>query len=221
VKEINDQGVVVSSSGSETSIPTRTVLWAAGVKASPLGGLLQQRADAELDRGGRVLVRSDCSLPNHPEILVIGDLAAHRDLNGNPLPGLAPVAMQQGAYVGRMIGKHLRGETVQPFQYVDKGTLATIGRNRAVASFRKLRFGGFVAWIVWLFVHLLYLVGFQNRVLVVIQWAFHYFTYNRKARLIVATGPTSSASNHSYDCCAPIIWSREGEVNRACDTTRH
>ena len=124
---------------------------------------------------------------------VIGDMAAHRDLNGNQLPGLAPVAMQQGAYVGRLIGRHLRGETGQPFHYVDKGTLATIGRNRAVARFRKLRFSGFVAWIVWLFVHLLYLVGFQNRVLVVIQWAFHYFTYNRKARLIVATGPTISA----------------------------
>jgi NADH dehydrogenase len=202
VKEINDQGVVVSTSGSETFIPTRTVLWAAGVKASPLTGLLEQRAGAELDRSGRVLVRPDCSLPDYSEIFVIGDMAAYRDSNGNQLPGLAPVAMQQGAYVGNLVGKRLRGVTVRPFHYVDKGTLATIGRNRAVASFGKLRFSGFAAWIVWLFVHLLYLVGFQNRVLVLIQWGFHYFTYSRKARLIVPAGQLVSARSPSYDYCS-------------------
>ncbi len=200
VKEIIDQGVVVSTSGSETFIPARTVLWAAGVKASPLGGLLQQRAGAELDRSGRVLVRPDCSLPNHSEVFVIGDMAAYRDSNGNHLAGLAPVAMQQGAYVGHLLGKRLRGKTAQPFHYVDKGALATIGRNRAVASFGKVRFSGFVAWIIWLFVHLLYLVGFQNRLLVLIQWGFHYFTHNRKARLIVPAGPPVSARSPSYDC---------------------
>jgi hypothetical protein len=131
-------------------------------------------------------------LPKHPEIFVIGDMAACDDSNGHRLLGLAPVAMQQGAYIGRLIGKRLAGEAYQRFRYVDKGTLATIGRNQAVASFRNLRFGGFVAWVAWLFVHLLYLAGFQNRVLVAIQWAFHYFTYNRKARLIADPCPVDS-----------------------------
>jgi NADH dehydrogenase len=128
--------------------------------------------------------------------------------------------MQQGAYVGNVVGKRLRGVIARPFHYVDKGTLATIGRNRAVASFGKLRLSGFVAWIVWLFVHLLYLVGFQNRVLVLIQWGFHYFTYNRKARLIVPPGPSISATSHLHDCPAPLIRPGQGEVNRVYDTTR-
>ncbi len=200
VQSIDSRGVVVRSSGGETRIPARTVLWAAGVTANQLGRVLQHRTAATLDKSGKVLVQSDFSLPGHPEIFVIGDMAAWSDAEGRQLPGLAPVAMQQGGYVGRLIAKRLRGETSRPFRYQDKGILATIGRNQAVAYFGRLRFAGFVAWIVWLLVHLLYLVGFQNRVLVAIQWAFHYFTYNRKARLIVAGGATP-ASLHS---CAVV-----------------
>lgn len=186
VQEIDNHGVVVRTVAGEARIPARTVLWAAGVEANPLGRVLQNRAEAKLDRSGKVLVQPDCSIPGHPEIFVIGDMAAWLDTDGLQLQSLAPVAMQQGNYVGRLIARRLRGKAGKPFSYVDKGILATIGRNRAVAYFRNLRLHGFLAWIVWLFVHLLYLVGFQNRVLVSIQWAFHYFTYNRKARLIIA-----------------------------------
>ena len=123
-------------------------------------------------------------MPGHPEILVIGDLALYRHQGDKPLPGVAPVAMQQGRYAGRLIRARLRGETLPPFRYFDKGTLATIGRHHAVADFGRVRFGGFLAWLTWLFVHLMYLVGFQNRLLVFIQWAFLYLTFNRGARLI-------------------------------------
>jgi NADH dehydrogenase len=200
VKEIDDEGVIIRSSQGETRIPARTVLWAAGVKASPLGSLLHKTTGVKLDKSGKIIVEPDCSIPNHPEIFVIGDMAAYRDSHGHALPGLAPVAMQQGAYVGRLIGRRLRRAACDHFRYIDKGTLATIGRNCAVADFRGLRFDGFLAWIAWLFVHLLYLVGFQNRVLVAIQWAFHYVTYNRKARLILVGGPTGSAIAYGSAC---------------------
>lgn len=190
VLEIGDTGVLVRSGAEELWISARTVLWAAGVQASPLGRLLEREAGAVLDRGGRVAVSPDCTVPGHPEIFVIGDMARLDGADGRPLPGLAPVAMQQGDYVGRTIRARLAGRSCEPFRYIDKGSLATIGRNRAVADFGRLRFSGFLAWLVWLFVHLLYLVGFQNRVLVATQWAFHYFTYNRKARLI--TGPRAA-----------------------------
>ncbi|MCE5308055.1 MAG: NAD(P)/FAD-dependent oxidoreductase [Acidobacteriales bacterium] len=198
VKDIDDHGVLISSARGEAKIDAHTVLWAAGVEASPLGYLLKLRAGVQLDKSGKVLVQPDCSIASHPEIFVIGDLAAWRDPNGHQLPGLAPVAMQQGAYVGHLIGKRLRGETSSPFHYVDKGNLATIGRNRAVGSFRGIRFSGFWAWLTWLFVHLLYLVGFQNRLLVSIQWAFHYFTYNRRARLISPSKPVPPAADGGH-----------------------
>jgi NADH dehydrogenase len=173
-----------ASDGSTHRIAARTVLWAAGVRSSPLGRRVGEQAGAEMDRGGRVKVGPDLSVPGHPEIFIAGDLA-HYVQDGQPLPGLAPVAIQQGRYVARVIARRLRGETAPgPFRYFDKGTLATIGRDRAVGVIGKLHTQGFVAWIIWLFVHLMYLVGFQNRLLVLIQWAFYYFTFNRRARLI-------------------------------------
>jgi NADH dehydrogenase len=166
-------------------IPARTVIWAAGVQASLLGRILAAQTGTEVDRSGRLRVEADCTLAGHPEIFVIGDLADCRGRDGRSLPGLAPVAMQQGRYVAQAIRRRLRGEALPPFRYTDKGTLATIGRNHAVALFGRLHVHGRLAWLLWLFVHLLYLAGTQSRILVAIQWAFHYFTYNRNARLIL------------------------------------
>ena len=169
----------------ETWTPATVTLWAAGIAASPLGRGL----GAPTDRAGRVIVNPDLSLPGHPNVLVIGDLASAAGADGKPLPGLAPVAMQQGRAVARNIARDLAGKPRQAFRYVNHGTMATIGRAAAVADFGKIHVSGFVAWILWLFVHILYLVGFRNRLLVLIEWAWSYFTYQRSARLI--TGSTS------------------------------
>ena len=165
-------------------IRASVILWAAGVAASPLGRAL----GAPTDRAGRVLVQPDLSLPGHPEVFVIGDLAALRDKNGDMLPGVAPVAIQQGKAVAKTIAGDLRGEARKEFHYFDKGNLATIGRSAAVARIGKLHISGVIAWLTWLFVHITYLIGFRNRLLVLIQWAWSYFTYDRGARLI--TGVT-------------------------------
>jgi NADH dehydrogenase len=186
VTGIDAEGVTISVKGAEQHIPTRTVLWAAGVRGSRLGKKLAERTGAQVDRAGRVIVESDLSLPGHPEIHVIGDLAVFTHQTGKPLPGLAPVAMQQGRYVARLIEKRLRGETVGPFRYFDKGTLATIGRNKAVAQFGRFHVSGFPAWFLWVFVHLMYVVEFENRLLVLVEWVYNYITRNRGARLITS-----------------------------------
>lgn len=164
----------------DTWVPAAVTLWAAGVAASPLGKLL----GAPIDRAGRVQVQPDLSLPEHPEVLVIGDLAALADADGAPLPGVAPVAMQQGVAAAKNIVRLIKGEATQPFRYQDKGSMATIGRSAAIADFGKLRLSGFPAWLAWLFVHILFLIGFRNRLMVMIQWAWSYITYERGARLI-------------------------------------
>jgi NADH dehydrogenase len=156
------------------------------VQASLFGKILSQRAGAQLDRGGRVTVMPDCSVPGHPEIFVIGDLA-NFDSGGKPLPGVAQVAMQGGAYVARLIQKRLKGESLPPFHYMDRGILAVIGRASAVAQIGKLHLSGFVAWFIWLFIHLMNLVEFSNRVLVFVHWGFLYLTYDRGARLITGS----------------------------------
>ena len=189
VTNIDADGVTVTFGGKEERIPARTVLWAAGVKASGLGKVLAERVGAPLDRAGRVLVEPNLSVPGHPEIHVIGDLANFTHQGGKTLPGVAPVAMQQGRYVARSIQKRLRGEPVAPFHYFNKGNLATIGRNRAVAEFGKLHLSGFPAWFVWVFVHLMYLVEFENRLLVLVEWVYNYITRNRGARLITNEKP--------------------------------
>jgi len=182
----------------ETRIEAAAVLWAAGVAASPLGA----RLGAPVDRAGRVLVEPDLSVPGHPEVFVIGDLAALKDDSGKMLPGVAPVAMQQGRFVAKLISQEVEsgvpflthsarsgvGYSRPRFRYWDKGSLATIGRAAAVAQFGKLHISGFIAWLAWLFVHILFLIGFRNRLLVFIQWAWSYVTYERGARLI--TGST-------------------------------
>ncbi len=169
----------------ETRIVAPVILWAAGVAASPLG----RQLGVPVDRAGRVLVQPDLSVPGHPEVFVIGDLASLKDENGKPIPGVAPVAIQEGKYVAKTIRGELAGKPRQNFHYWDKGSLATIGRAAAIAQFGKIHISGFIAWLSWLFIHIFFLIGFRNRVLVFIQWAWSYFTYERGARLI--TGDTS------------------------------
>jgi NADH:ubiquinone reductase (H+-translocating) len=162
-------------------VPTRTVIWAAGVVASKLAGTLAELTGAEQDRAGRVTVEPDLTLPGHPEVFALGDMVR---LHDTVLPGVAPVAMQQGRYAARVVRDRIRGRNTSPFRYHDKGNLATIGRAAAVADLRGLKLSGFLAWITWLFVHLFYLVGFQNRVLVLTRWLFSFTTHGRGARLI-------------------------------------
>ena len=191
VKEVDENGVTVESPAGRERVAARTVIWAAGVMASPFGLILGKRAGATLDRNGRVSVNPDCTIPGHPEIFVIGDLARFEQ-DGKPLPGVAQVAMQQGSYSAKLIAKRLRGEPPgKPFRYFDKGELAVIGRASAVANIANLHLSGLLAWLIWLFVHLMYLVEFSNRVLVFVQWGFLYLTFNRGARLI--TGGESAA----------------------------
>jgi len=180
VKGVSEEGVQLEGE----FIPCRTVVWAAGNAASPLGKDL----GVETDRAGRVIVNADLSVPGHPDIFVIGDLAhyAHQE-DGKPLPGISPVAMQQGRYVARLILARREGREIRPFRYFDKGSMATIGRHAAVADLRGLRFNGYGAWLAWLFVHLIFLVGFRNRVLVFLQWAWSYLNFYRGARLITGT----------------------------------
>lgn len=190
VTAIDADGITVAVNGRAERIATHTVLWAAGVRASRLGKVLAERVGARLDRAGRVMVEPDLSVPGHPGIFVIGDLCCFTHQGGKPLPGVAPVAMQQGKYVARLIQRRLAGrEKPAPFHYFNKGNLATVGRNRAVAEFGKLHISGFPAWFTWVFVHLMYLVEFDNRLLVFTEWVYNYFTRNRGARLITGGQP--------------------------------
>jgi NADH dehydrogenase len=175
--EVTSEGVVLSSG---EKIPAKTVVWAAGNKASPLGASL----GVPTDRGGRVIVKPDLSIPNHPEVFVIGDMANFTLEGGTPLPGLAPVAMQQGRHVAENIEQIINGGWTRPFEYNDKGTMATIGRCAAVADTGWMRFTGFPAWLAWLFIHLLFLVSFRSKIGVLFSWAYTYLVYGRKARLI-------------------------------------
>ena len=162
------------------TIPTQTVIWAAGNTASPVLRCL----NTPLDRVGRAIVEPDCTIPGHPEVFVLGDAASFDHQEGGTLPGICPVAIQMGEYTARVIQGDLAGRPRRAFRYWDKGQLAVIGRGQAVADIWKLHFGGFLAWLVWIFVHIFFLIGFRNRVLVLLQWAWSYFTYSRGARLI-------------------------------------
>jgi len=186
---IDGESVTVSAQdGDSETIPARTVIWAAGVNASPLARQLGELTGAEVDRAGRLTVEPDLTLPGHPEVLALGDMVRVRRENGEveTLPGVAPVAMQQGRYAAKLVRARLDNKTIGPFHYRDKGNLATIGRASAVADLHFLRLSGFIAWITWLTVHLWYLVGFQNRMLVFIRWSISFFTRGRGARLITA-----------------------------------
>ena len=184
VTDIRRDSVVVREGQRSEEIPCRTALWAAGVKASFLGKVLADASGAKLDRIGRVVVETDLSLPSHPEIFVIGDLANYAHQTGSPLPGVAPVAMQEGKYVAKVIRGRLDGKAIAQFHYRDRGDLAIVGRGTAVADLRKFHLAGFFAWLAWLFVHIVNLIEFENKFLVLIQWGWAYFRRNRAARLI-------------------------------------
>lgn len=169
----------------KTRLPAAVILWAAGVAASPLG----KKLGSPLDRAGRVMVNKDLSIPDHSEVFVIGDLASLKDSKGNMLPGVAPVAIQEGQAAARNIERDIERKPRQEFKYLDKGSIATIGRAAAVAQFRKLHISGYFAWLAWLFVHIFFLIGFRNRLIVMIQWAWSYVTFERGVRLITGDQP--------------------------------
>lgn len=183
---VSDIGPGLVVAGGWT-IPTQTVVWAAGNIASPLTRTL----GVPLDRVGRVLVEPDCTIPGHPEVFVLGDAAAFADKRDGILPGICPVAIQMGSYASRAIRGDLAGRPRRPFEYWDKGQLAVIGRGHAVADIWKLHFGGFFAWLTWVFVHIFFLIGFRNRVMVMLEWGWSYFTYQRGARLIIGNWSAS------------------------------
>ncbi len=195
VTDIAGNTAVLSRDGAREEIVSRTMLWTAGVKASPLGRVLSKRAGAALDGSGRVVVGPDLSIPGRPEIFVIGDLASFTPEGGQPLPGVAQVAMQEGRYVAELIRGRLSGKETRPFRYFDKGSLAVIGRNAAVADLGRVRLSGFPAWLIWAFVHISYLIEFDSKVLVLFQWAWNYFTRKRGVRLITGDYPSSLVGN--------------------------
>ena len=182
----------VSYKHGETSgtLPARTVFWAGGVTATPFARKVAERLNAETDRSGRLKVNPDLTVPNHPEIFVLGDLAISYDETGDPLPGVAQVAIQGGRYAGKLIQARLAGRTLPPFKYFNKGDMAVIGRAAAVANIFGVHVSGFIAWFIWLFIHLIYIVEFQSRIIVFIQWGFLYLSFSRTARLI--TGELNS-----------------------------
>jgi NADH dehydrogenase len=189
VTDIQSNTVTVRQGDRVQQIQARTILWAAGVKASAMGRILAERTGAQLDRAGRVIVEPDLTISGHPDIFVIGDLANFPHQDGKPLPGVAPVAMQEGRYVAHLIKNRLKEKTLPPFRYHNKGSLAVIGRNAAVADFGFTRFGGFIAWLIWVFVHIAYLIEFDNKMVVMFEWAWNYLTRNRGARLITGEDP--------------------------------
>ncbi len=189
VTDIRHDAVTIREGNRVETIPARTVLWAAGVLGSPLGRMLCDTVGGKSDRAGRVVVEPDLTLAGHPEIFVIGDLANFSHQTGEPLPGVAQPAIQAGRYVARAIENRLRGKPTKPFRYFDKGNLATLGRGAAIADINGLHLSGLPAWLIWIFIHLLYIVEFQNRLLVFIQWGWFYFTYDRSARLITGKNP--------------------------------
>jgi len=184
VSEIDDSGVVLKIGETTEFIPSKTVIWAAGVKASPLGKALSDATGCELDKGGRVIVDSRLNIPGHPEIFVVGDLAHVNGSNGNSLPGLAPVAIQEGEYAAHCIMKMISGRTAEPFKYFNRGMMSILGRGSAVAVLRGHEYSGTFAWLLWLFVHLMYILQFGNRLLIMTQWAWEYFSRNHHARLL-------------------------------------
>ncbi len=196
VTQIDVHGVTYKSGEESRHLPAKTVLWAGGVTMNEFGRKLGDRTKAETDRGGRIKVNADLTVPGFPDIFIVGDLALSIGENGKPLPGVAQVAIQGGAYAAKVIRARLKGKKdVKPFHYFNKGDMAVIGRAAAVANIFGFHLSGLLAWLVWLFIHLMYIVEFQSRVLVFIQWGFEYLTFSRGARLITGEAVTDSLGN--------------------------
>ena len=199
VVDIDEESVTVAASdGATERVPARNAIWAAGVEASSLASQLGELSGADVDRAGRVTTEPDLTLPGHPEVVALGDMVRVRSRDGGlqALLGVAPVAMQQGRYAAKLVRARLEGQAIGPFRYLDKGNLATIGRARAVADLHAIRLSGFAAWATWLVVHLFYLIGFQNRLIVVVRWFISFATRGRGARLITNT-PAAEADRQS------------------------
>jgi NADH:ubiquinone reductase (H+-translocating) len=206
VTTIDANGVTFRRGDKTESLAAHTVLWAGGVETTTFGRKLAQRTHAETDRSGRIKVNSDLTIPNYPDIFIVGDLAHATDKDGKPMPGVAQVAIQGGAFVAKTIKARIENKKPDPaFHYFNKGDMAVIGRAAAVANIFGFHLSGFIAWFTWLFVHLIYIVEFQNRVMVFIQWGFEYLTFSRGARLITGTAATDSikqaASVHTSGEC--------------------
>jgi len=195
---IDADGVTYTHAEKSEHLAAKTVLWAGGVASTPLGAKLAERTSAETDRSGRIKVNRDLTVPNYPDIFILGDLAHTLDEQGKPLPGVAQVAIQGGAYAAKVIRARLEGKQAPPpFHYLNKGEMAVIGRAAAVANIFGLHVSGLLAWLMWLFIHLIYIVEFQSRVLVFVQWGFEFLTFSRGARLI--TGETATDSGGQPD----------------------
>src|SRR5258705_609427 len=196
VKDVEREGVSIETHNGTQRLNARTVIWAGGVTVSPLGRTVAKRTNAETDRGGRIKDNADLTVPNYPDIYVISDLALLQGANGKALPGVAQLAMQQGTYAAKAIARKLASETeIKPFKYFDKGDMAVIGRWSAVANIFGAHISGFFAWIIWAFIHLMYLVQFQSRILVFIQWAIQDLTFNLGTRLI----PVPAATDFNFN----------------------
>jgi NADH:ubiquinone reductase (H+-translocating) len=187
-----DEGSVTVEDAKRTleTIPACVIVWAAGVHASPLARLLADASDGGVDGAGRLEVEPDLTVPGHPEVFAIGDMITIRRRDGQPaaLPGVAPAAMQQGRYAGRVVRRRLQGRENRPFRYLNKGNLATIGKAKAVADLHGVELSGFIAWLTWLLVHLFYLIGVQNRLVVFTRWSASFLTNGRSARIITTAG---------------------------------
>ena len=187
VTAVDDNGVTYKKGDVTGHLPAKTVLWAGGVTTTEFGSKLGERTHSETDRAGRIKVNPDLSVPNYPDIFIAGDLATLIGKNGKPLPGVAQVAIQGGGYAAKAIRARLEGKTLPPFHYFDKGDMAVIGRNAAIANIFGIQVSGLLAWLIWLFIHLMYIVQFQNRLLVFMQWGIEYLTFSRGARLITGS----------------------------------
>ncbi len=189
VTGIDGDSVILKNGDGAKTIEAKTILWAAGVKGSAIGQVIEKRFGAKVDGVGRVYVNPDFSINDEANVYVIGDMSIYKHQSGKPLPGIAPVAMQQGKYIANLIRSKISGETIKGFKYIDKGSLAVIGRNQAVAEIWKFKFGGILAWFVWAFVHIRYLIEYDNKVLVMFQWCWNYITMKRGARLVTGDAP--------------------------------
>jgi NADH dehydrogenase len=185
VTGMDSSGIDVRNDEGSSHIEADAVFWAAGVRGSSMGSILREKTRSELDKSGRIVVEPDLTLPGHSNIFIVGDLACAVDqATGVPLPSVAPVAQQQGRYVGKHLKATLQGKRMRPFRYRNRGMLAVIGRSAAVADFGRIRLQGFAAWLVWVFVHIMEIVEFENRLLVFVQWVWQYVNKNRSARIV-------------------------------------